>query len=360
MQKPKYTPFLKVKANEVAAVASLSTEILNRVTPFFDLPRKDGMTSDDFKGLVTKSAKKLVRYLGESKPFYLDNFDIPDDIKINNRANFEYIALEFSKTHFIPVIGLDRTDEHNQSVLKAKKDGLVKSDKVAIRILEDEFDNYALISKNFLELIESAFNNFERIVLVLDCRFCLNVSPTLHAEKLAKFIDAVTLEVKFEEVIVTGSSIPASIAEVANSKATCDLPRVELSIFRKLKSVVSYNKVDIGDYTVVSPMYSDLTLPPEMMQNVMAPKVIYSYDDVHFVARGGALKSHARGSLQYNDIAAIIVAKLFFRGSQYSFGDNFMEEKAKGIGPKVTPSSVLKPTINAHITYMLNGHPLTI
>ncbi len=85
----------------------------------------------------------------------------------------------------------------------------------------------------------------------------------------------------------------------------------------------------------------------------MAPKVIYSYDDVHFVARGGALRTHARGNLQYNDIARDLCSQPFYRGPAYSFGDKFLDDKANGLGNKVMPSTILKPTINAHITYMV-------
>lgn len=360
MAKTKYTPFLKVKANEVAALHALSNELLSVVTPFFDLPRKDGMTSVEFSALVTKAAKKLVRYLGASKPFYLDNYDIPDDVLVNNRPNFEHIANVFAETQFIPVMGLDRTDEHNKSVLAAKGAGLIQSDTVAIRLIEDDFEDYDLIEEEFLELVDIIFEGFESLVLVLDCRVCLNLNPIACGDKLAKFIAAAAGDIVFKEIIVTGASIPASIADVAKVKASCDLDRVELSIFRRLKSISNYDSIGFGDYTVVSPMYSELTIPPEMMRNVMAPKVLYSYDDVHYVARGGALKTHARGSLQYNDIAADIVAKPFFRGAGYSYGDEFLAQKAKGIGATVTPASVLKPTINAHITYMLKGHPLTV
>lgn len=92
-----------------------------------------------------------------------------------------------------------------------------------------------------------------------------------------------------------------------------------------------------------------------MLRRVMTPRITYSYDNNHYIIRGGALATHVRGDDQYFDLAKIITLKPFYRGSIYSFGDGFIFEKSQSIGNKVTASSILKPTINAHIIYMLNS-----
>ena len=43
----------------------------------------------------------------------------------------------------------------------------------------------------------------------------------------------------------------------------------------------------------------------------------------------------------------------FYRGHHYSFGDSFIEEKSRNTGSSVMPGTILKPTINAHMTYVL-------
>ena len=54
MDRYKYTPFLKLKANEVAAIASLSDVVKDKIVPFFDLARKDGMSPAGFGSMVSK------------------------------------------------------------------------------------------------------------------------------------------------------------------------------------------------------------------------------------------------------------------------------------------------------------------
>lgn len=359
MARTKYTPFLKLKTNEVGAVANLSDEVGESVVPFFDLPMKKGMTAASFCTMVEKSARKIEKHLGKVRPFYLDNFDIPDTISIDGAVNYLFIMQEFGDTNFIPVIGLNRSPAHNQAIFDAKAAGLIESSRVAIRLVADEFEDFELVEDELSELLEAASDSFDACVLILDCRLCLNAKPQVLAGQIYPFLSQVKAAFQFNEVIVTGSSVPASISEVVKVDQESELPRVELQIFDALLQRGGMGHVGFGDYTIVSPLYSEVTLPPEMMLNVTVPKVLYPHGAVYYIARGeGALKAHARGNLQYNDMLADIVQKPFYRGDYYSYGDGFIAEKALGIGKMVTPGSILKPTINAHITYMATDHPL--
>ena len=120
MDRYKYTPFLKLKANEVAAIASLSDVVKDKIVPFFDLARKDGMSPAGFGSMVSKSAVKLRKYVGLTRPFFLDNYDIADDILLNGQPNYEAVMHEFRELNFVPVVGLNRTMAHNQAVFNAK------------------------------------------------------------------------------------------------------------------------------------------------------------------------------------------------------------------------------------------------
>ena len=114
---------------------------------------------------------------------------------------------------------------------------------------------------------------------------------------------------------------------------------------KNLKGITAYNlEFD----------YSDVQIRGELMRRVTAPKVMYIYEDRLHVKRGGAIEGHPRGNKQYNDLSVTLVGESFFRGSTYSFGDKFIDEKSKNIGNDATPSTIPKALINAHITFMLN------
>ena len=355
----RYTPFLKLKANEVAAVATLSDEVGDRVVPFFDLPMKKGMTSATFRTMVQKSAKKVVKLLGAGRVFYLDNFDIPDAISVDGVAAYGFVIDEFAGTAFIPVVGLNRTQMHNNAIFEAKVEGRIASPRAAIRLVAEEFEDFDLVEDELVDLLNATFDCFDECVLILDCRLCLNAKPHILARQISEFLRQAEAEFEFVEVIVTGSSVPSTISEVVKVNQESELVRVELQVFEALRQGGRVEHLGFGDYTIVSPYYSEVTLPPEMMLNVTVPKVMYPHGSVHYIVRGkGALKAHERGNLQYNDMLAAIVKMPFYRGRCYSYGDEFIADKAQYIGSMVTPGSILKPTINAHITYMVMGHPL--
>ncbi|RYF37242.1 MAG: hypothetical protein EOO38_26640, partial [Cytophagaceae bacterium] len=259
---------------------------------------------------------------------------------------------KFSRLPLIPVIGLDRAPGRNAIIFAAKAAGLISSSEVALRLQSDDFISYALIEAELDEVLAEASKGFDRLTVVFDNRVCLDLDSGKRVTELTQFIGALLTNYTPDRVIVVGSSIPPSIGQIVGVQTELLQTRVEMDIFTGVSAGVGGGVIGFGDYTVVSPLYSDVDIPPGVMMNVMAPRIIYSYDSTHFVARGGALRTHPRGNKQYNDIAAYLVKKPFYRGYSYSYGDNFINDKANMVGNQVTPGSILKPTINAHITYM--------
>jgi hypothetical protein len=348
-----YVPFLKFKANEVHAISTLSPEIKSIVFPFFDFAKKKGMTANTLSTTIEKAVTSASRHLKNLSGFYLDNFDLDDSIQINGRDNYEFVISSFDEIDFVPVVGLDRTNGRNQIVFDAKKNNKIISDTIAIRLQFEDFEDFELIEDELGELMAQGHNLFENWTLVLDNRECFQVDAKTRANHICRFLESVNDVFEFSKIIIAGSSIPASIGNILDTKTELTHNRNEIQIYSEVINKVNSEDLYFGDYTIVSPQFSDVDLIPEMMQTVTAPKVLYSYENVHYIVRGGTLKHHARGLLQYNDIAVDLIKQTFFRGALYSYGDNFLVEKANFQGKNVMPGSILKPTINAHITYMV-------
>jgi|SRR5471030_2370185 len=349
-----YSPFLKLKANEVGALAELADDLKASIIPFFDLPRKkDTMSGEAFSVMATKGVKSIQKHLKKFSNFYLDNFDIDDAVTVNGINNYEFVIDLLIDSKFIPVVGLDRTPERNRVVFEAKKNGKIATGKIAVRLQPEDFDEYSLTKDDLLDLMAMGDGLFQHWTLILDNRVCSPGDVSKRSDQLIKFISACLAEFDFEEIIIAGSSIPASISDVIETNNEVTHQRQEIAIVRSIFAKIEDPKIGFGDYTIVSPLYSDIDIPPEAMRNVTAPKIAYSYDSVHYIFRGGRLSSHPRGNLQYNDLAGQLVLMHFYRKPPYSFGDHYLNEKANNTGSGVTPSSILKPTINAHISYMV-------
>ena len=357
--KHSYTPFLKFKTNEVAGLSALSSELKSEITPFFDLPRKNGMTRGAFEKSVESSYKKTEKYLAEFPYIFIDSFDIPDSIAQIGSPNCRVVIEEFVDIEYVPVLGLDRAADHNQAIIDAKAADEIISDRVAVRFQPDEFASFSLIQDELIELITAGAPVFSHWIFVFDCRVCLVSNRKKLATDIANFvtaaigaIDAVVVQ----KYIVVGSSIPATITDIARPSDESVIARAELEIFHTAQAMVGADVLSLGDYTIVSPTYSELTIAPELLLSVTAPKVFYAFENNHYIARGGRIKTNGYG--QYDDICVEIVNKKFYRKAPYSWGDKFIKMRADGFRDKnVTPSTILKPTICAHITYMALGYP---
>lgn len=348
----RYVPFLKFKGNEVGALKELPPFIKSKIIPFFDIPRDDELTSVTLNKKVCTAYRKYELHMQDLPAFYLDNYDIDDSIKISGHNNYKFIIDVFSKSSFIPVIGLDRSAERIRCVFESRDAGEISSDVIAIRLTEADFISWRFIQDDIETLMNDCVRYFSNVHLIIDNRVCSSVSASSRAEKITLLINELVSRYHFEYIICTGSIIPASISDLIGTGKVGFFQRNELNIYNLLKN--AHPAIVFGDYTVVSPLYSDVNIPKEVLQKIMAPKILYSFDDQLHISRGHALESHPRGAKQYNDMAIDLVSKAFFRKAPYSWGDNFIVDKSLMRGKNVTPNSIIKPLVNAHITFVFN------
>lgn len=349
-----YIPFLKLKSNEIMALKELDTDLQNEIIPFFDIAKKqEVLTEEEFVKNIETMKNKIINHLKYIQAFYLDNFDIDTNFTVNGDASYKYILNQFDDMPLIPVVGLDRDIGHINAVIDAKRIDMIKSSKLAIRVTNEDFINFKLVENDIDDFLGEVITLFEQIDLIFDCRYCVNLDYTNIATNIVNFVREFTFKFDTNKIIITGTSIPVPIGEAVEPNNTKDLERKEIEIYQIARSMYDFGDLYLGDYTIVGADYSDTDLPANMMQNVMTAKTVYSYHNLHYIQRGGALRTHPRGNKQFNDQSLMLVSKPFFRGKDYSFGDNFIEEKSRDIGNNVMPGTILKPTINAHMTYML-------
>jgi len=353
----KYIPFLKLKSNEIMALKVLEPSLKQIVTPFFDFPKKVEMTEDVFK----RSAQALVKSLNKNIPdihlFYLDNFDVNSSLIVDGEANYQYLINLLQERFFIPVLSIDRCENHVSAIQKSKESGILKSEIVGLRLCIDDFESFDIIDDEIKDLLSEALTVFESIDLIFDCRVCSHQNSEDIGLFIEDFIRKFSEKYNLRKAVVTGSSIPASISDLLKSGEHGVFDRNELLIFQSVyQRFRDEVELYLGDYTVVSPNYSDVDLPANVLPNVMTPRIIYSFDGHHYVLRGGALKGHPRGRKQYNDFSLEIIKGPYYRGADYSFGDNYLDEKSQNIGADVMPGTIIKPSVNAHITYMMKDY----
>ena len=349
-----YIPFLKAKQGELTAMSELAPNVKKLICPFFDFPRKKKYDAALFATKTDRIASGLKRHWGSETEFYFDDLDVKEKLTVEGRQQYAYLLGALKGLRVIPVVGLDRS-MHNAAVADLKRNGKIDSPVVTFRAHPQDFEDFDGQQEEIECNLDEVFNEFQEIDLVLDCQLCTGLDVTTTAQQIAAFAQKFSaVYKKVRRVIVTGSCIPPSIRDVLATDEATTLPRCELEIIAKTRDL-SEGDVVVGDYTTVSPFYSDADLDPKLFQKVMTPRLTYAFKRSFYISRGSSLQSG--GQDQYVGLTKELCGQSFFRPG-YSLGEDYFYEKSKGIGKRAMNGTVVKPSVVAHITYMVLGAKL--
>jgi hypothetical protein len=346
----RYIPFLKAKRGELNAMSELTSEVKQAICPFFDFPpKREEYDSARYSRTMQSIASGLKKHWGTDAEFYFDDFDIAQKLKVENQEPYAYVLNALKGLRIIPVVGLGR-GPHNDSVVELKREGEIASSTVAFRAVQDDFEDFELNKDEIDDDLAGVFGEFDEIDLILDCRVCSGLDVTLTAQQIAVFARKFCKSYDVRRVIVIGSSIPASLSSIVKPDSAKTVTRRELAIISKARDLADVDVV-AGDYATVSPFFSDADFEPWLFQKVTAPRLIYSFNDSHYIARGVSLKSG--GQTQYAGLTKALCGQAFFRGRGYSTGEDYFDDKRRRIGNNATNGTVVMPSVVAHITYMV-------
>jgi hypothetical protein len=350
MTEPKpYIPFLKLKQNEIMALKELDGGIKAGLTPFFDFPNDlKGNTSENFIIKTEAERKRIQKHLWKDIQFYIDTFDV-NDLDINGQHNYEYLLDAFQDFSIIPVIGVDRTPEHKQAIIDHMATQGDGSGTIGFRIVTEDFQSYTAIQDDISSLFEGLLDLFATIDLIFDNRLCLGVDVETTASHIAQFSQRFNQDYPVRKIIITGSSIPASLSEICPAGEHRTIIRKELLIHRKAKQEHQLNAV-FGDYTTVSPLFSE---PNDMAKMNGASKVIYADGQEQYIRRGRSVRVYGGG--QFNEHINELTQKSYYHQPHHSWADKrFYDTRLDSSG--YSTSSIVKHLINAHISYMAKTH----
>lgn len=307
--------------------------------------------SPTYAATAQNIASSLEKHWGNDAEFYFDDLDIDQTLTVGGEHQYAYMLKALNGLQVIPVVALDRIS-HNAAVMSLKSNGEISSTTVAFRAERNDFEDFDGNEDQIDYDLGNAFKEFEAIDLILDCRLCTGINILEAAQQIATFARKFNnVYGNVRRVIVTGSSIPASIADVIDVDSTEIIARRELAITARARELSDIELV-MGDYTTVSPFYSDADLDPRILQNVMTARLIYPFEDSYYIARGVSMK--AGGYEQYVGLTSDLCGKGFFRSGN-STGEEYFYQKSQGIGKNATNGTVVKPSVVAHITYMVLG-----
>lgn len=349
----KYSPFLKLKQNEVQAIESLDDDIAGAIRPLFDIPRTSKVQTE--KGVSDRIALGFKNILAlfevhEALEFYVDNIDIDDDIDIKGVDQYRYILRMFQEFHAIPVLAFDRNVHHNVAAVEYLRQC---GGKIALRLQREDLESYRLVKPRIQQCWnEVAKYGCEEFHLLLDLRVIDDEADD--SQLISSFLKGLYNDFNFDLIVVLGSIIPSNISDLIKTDSSSHEVRKEKIVWDNL---VAGHEVMYGDYGVVSPDYSDADLDPRLLRLVATPKVFYPYRNNFFIVRGGSLHRNPKGNGQFFDVADSIVSQSFYRHPPYSVGDKYIFDRSKGSPSKPAKAgsqgSWIKAMLSAHITFIV-------
>lgn len=349
----KYVPFLKLKQNEVIAFRRLDILRRGSIVPLFDLPRKKDITGEEFKEQVKKGLNYITRASERFIfSFYLDVFDIPDTIYPDGKHIYQFVLDEFTGTLVIPVVGLDRHDDH---ILAARNFmNLNQNPKhFAIRLSKEDIVSYKLTHMNIDLKLSGIIDDSDVYDLIIDLRLIEYENIDNYAQKIVALLDGLIPYYNFNKIIIASSTIPANIAQLVKVKKSKLYYRNEWLLWEKILTVKKkYSQyLTYGDYTVVTPEFTETDIDPKLISSRQTPRILYTSPDSFFIIRGAALKTS--GYDQYYDLAKKVVNLSFYRGNLYSRGDRYIHEVSNHVSKSCgNAGSWIASTINCHLSLM--------
>ena len=343
-----YIPILKWKQGEYQALNALNEQIKKQIVPLFEITpigfdHEKQVASKSLDKHITNIGTRLKKKWGQGLCF----IDISNLNLLGEPNGLSYVDKIFNLYRnegctVVPVVEIDYPEtliEEIKSVIQIDKNGLC----------------LRLKSKYLTNSLNEQINKFLKLVclskseidLIVDFEDLPNVGQS------EQFLDfAIDSLKKLEEInlwrsfAVAGSSFPKT-ADKTGAK------RLEWLFYKKCYNefINSYRLPAFSDYGINTPEHLDFDM------RVVKPyaKMKYTQDYNWYISKGTAVRGpKSRGFGQFKDLCRELIGKDFYRGEQFSAGDEYIKKCAEGEVSTGNLSTWVCVSTNQHLVKVVN------
>ena len=324
-----YVPSLRWKMGEYQAVSRLEAETKDSITPLIEVPE---IGFDFAKGAPAKSlddhlspfAKRVMDKWGHHPCFVDLNLVDPSERMSDgdHPLRFVFDDLRSKNCEVVPVTGPAR-DSTYQTAIKytVSKDGRGLCLRLSI-----EDAGKSDVKTSIDALLEQVDLQVKECDLVLDLGAPPNFEPI---EGFARLIEAIVRKLpylrRWRTFTIIGTSFPPSMSEI--EKGSTMVPRLEWMLYKIIAKSLAQNGVRVptfGDYAI---NHTDI-LPRDMRLLKPSATIRYTADDSWLIVKGTNVRDNGFG--QYRDLCRTVVDSQHYAGSDFSWGDEYIENCAAG------------------------------
>lgn len=343
-----YVPMLRARQGEFGALSEIGVPSKSKMTPLFDIPAaqwdfdKDAPSKPIHEYLPT-FPEKIRKSWGLGFCF-VDLLDLEGELMPDGSHPVSLFFKQAADEDMsaIPVVGLQRSQPYLIAVREVvRRDGRG----VCVRIDNNDLENPGSLSNGLVDLLTFLGLKREQCDLIFDLK-----TITLEARGPIVFAMNTILGLLpgiegWRTLTLAGSSFPDSMMAVP-SHTFHQLPRVEWEIWSSITSRGGIPRLPTyGDYCVASPSTTGEVIDPRVMR--MSANLRYTLDTTWLLLKGRNVREH--GYEQFQDLCRRLVDTDFFRGKDFSWGDNYIYEAANKLAGPGNASTWRKVGTSHHL-----------
>ncbi len=324
-----YIPILKSKATSFRALKLLKRNTKGAIIPFLEV------APDTEQNLVT-----YIKTHWDGLPCYLD-FVFLDGDGVGDIISFIAKKCRDEKQNVIIVTGPDRTQEYQEAAIKNSHDFDIALRFSIGSLSTDKADE---VIKAFYSYIKK---DVSRVHAFLDMEDVRGGSEFYAVRTLLPMIFVPGLA----NIGLISGAFPDSTDLIDYKNSVTTIPRHDYLLWKAIKSsrIPGSKELCFGDYTI-----RDTELPFQGFSSHQIPTLRYTLENEFYIHRGISYRKHVRGMNQFNDECKELISKEFFRGPDFSYGDQQIHEK--GTVPDSSSGSSgtwAQIGVNQHIEYVV-------
>lgn len=354
---PIYVPVLKGKEGEFAALEELSTHVRSQIIPLIEMPDvaydyANERLAKTLEQHVAAIAGRLWKSWQGTGPLYLDLSSFKHELLADGRTALESALADCVERGVTAVPVLSRKSS-NAFIAAASKHSATTSNGACIRLVVEDFGEEIDLDEQIARLIDglsgTAISSIDVIIDLKDLG-----SEAGRAVLVARSVfSMIPRKDEWRRIILAAASFPEDLSDVGAAKST-ELPRREWELWKTLQrrpQLLPRRDMIFGDYGIANPTTKDLD--PRMMQ--MSASIRYTTQDNWLILKGRNVRQY--GFDQYPELCRALVPRSEFRGSQFSWGDKYIQDCSDGMVGPGNATTWRKVGTNHHITLVTKELP---
>lgn len=347
---------MRWKLAERSAIKKLLPKDRGNITPLIEFimppPKTD---KEDYKKILENSreiflkrlpeiAEQIVKYCGRETVF-IDVHLLDGDIRASalNHILSTTTRLDLFSIPVVYIIPVTSTDADMATRRTALEYSRKNKTGLCIRIDESHFNDKGL-PDHIEKFVRDNQLRIEDTDILLDLKIVdKNTTSEVVLEKLSRIPQ---IE-KWRSVIMAGGSFPEDLSDFEKHSHN-KIDRLDWKLWKEILENKDLKRKPIySDYTIQHPIHHGHILGANTSASIR-----YTDDQQWEIWRGEGVKNKkGAGYKQYPAHAQLLVKEKSFKGAKYSYGDEYIAERAKPENKNTgNPTTWLIAGINHHIT----------